>query len=288
MLTAIGVLAATVLVHALPERDKNGLPHLRSESVIVRLTDTNEIVLKKKPDEVRPIASVTKLLSTLVMARRRLEPPAEVTLEEADKDRLKWSRSRLAIGATYAGGDLYRAALIASDNRAIYALVRTAGLERAEFVAEMNALAAELGMTRSQFRDPAGIDPANVSTASDLLLLLDAVAREDAIASTTRQASVELVASDRRTLRLGNTNRLVHSPRWHVVLGKTGYTVEAGRSLVLRVELAGRPVDMVFLGSREMASIFGDAARVRRWLEEKIGATASLREPASSAMLSAP
>lgn len=276
------LLSVSALIAGIPERDANGLPHLRSETVLVRFADTNEIVLSKNPDQVRPIASVTKLLTALVMSKKQLAPPEWITIEEADKDRLKWSRSRLPIGKRFKAEDLYRTALIASDNRAVYAFVRASGVERSAFVEEMNHAAQELGMTKSAFVDPAGVDPANVSTASDLLKLIDAVMLDERATSACRTSSISLLTADQKTLRLANTNRLLRSPNWTVLLGKTGYTVEAGRSLVMRVSMNDRPVDMVFLGSREMQSIFGDAGRVRRWLVEKLEKTSALAgKPAS-------
>ena len=268
MITAL-VLSLCSLTVSIPEREANGLPHLRSESVLVRFADTGEVLLDKNANKVRPIASVTKLLSALVLSRKQAAPPEWITIEEHDKDRLKWSRSRLKIGSVYRSEDLYRAALIASDNRAIYALVRASGFDRAAFVEEMNRTAHELGMASSRFRDPAGIDPGNVSSANDLVKLLDAIAEDQRAIETCQQDFVSLISADERTLKLTNTNRLARSSRWSVLIGKTGYTVEAGRALAVRVTIEGRPVDMVFLGAREFASIFGDAGRVRRWMIEK-------------------
>jgi D-alanyl-D-alanine endopeptidase (penicillin-binding protein 7) len=245
-------------------------PYLRSESVVVRYADTKEILISKNAEVVRPIASVTKLLSGLVFAGMEVAPADDwVTLGEEDKDRLKWSRSRLRMGSVYKLPDLFAAALGASDNRAMYATVRAHGLARSVFVDRMNALARELGMSKSNFIDPAGIDPSNVSTADDLLLLLDAAAASEMVRSRTLLDAVELIDARDRMLVLHNPDRLVRAPGWEIVVGKTGYTVEAGRNLVVRALLEDRPVDMVFLGAREMASVFGDAARVRRWLEER-------------------
>jgi serine-type D-Ala-D-Ala endopeptidase (penicillin-binding protein 7) len=280
---AIALALGLLVLTGIPERDANGLPHLRSESVLVRYADTGETLLSKRPNDVRPIASVTKLLTSYLIEKDQLAFPEWITIEEADKDRLKWSKSHLKIGHTYRSEDLYRTALIASDNRAIYALVRSAGIERAAFVEKMNAVAKELGMTKSAFRDPAGIDPGNVSTANDLLKLIEAVAALERVKAASQQGTIDLVNDKGRTMRLTSTNRLARSSRWSVVIGKTGYTVEAGRALVLRVQLDERPIDMVFLGAREMMSVFGDAGRVRRWLDAKNGrgATASLGTPAS-------
>lgn len=245
--------------------------------MIVREVATKKILLAKDPYSVRPIASVTKLLSALVLDRLEGEGVATstavwVTILEDDKDRLKWSRSRIAIGRTIQRNLLLDAALIASDNRAMYAAVRSRGIERARFVEKMNAVARELGMEKSEFRDPAGIDPGNISTANDLLLLLDAVSGCERICRATQLGTIELVDTSSHTLTLYSPNRLARSATWELVVAKTGYTVEAGRALALRARINGALVDMVFLGAREMASVFGDAGRVRRWLTARASA----------------
>lgn len=256
---------------ALPERDADGNPHLRSETVFVRFADTGEVVLKKNPMVVRPIASVTKLLTGLVLASMQVDRERTVVVLEDDKDRVKWSKSRLPVSVSMSWGDLLRAGLGASDNRAIYAAVRTI-MDRQAFVALMNAKAAEIGMTNSKFVDPAGIDPGNVSTAVDLTRLLDAASPLDDLRTMLNAPTIEL-ETNRGPITLRNPDRLVHSTNWDIVIGKTGYTVEAGRTLVVRMHLANRPIDMVFLGSREMQSVFGDAGRIRRWLEPRIKPT---------------
>ena len=268
----LAFLAMMSLV-ALPERDADGKPHLRSETVLVRFADTGEVVLKKNPTIVRPIASVTKLLTGLVLASMQVDRARTVVVLEDDKDRLKWSKSRLPVSVSMTWGDLLRAGLGASDNRAIYAAVRTV-MDRQAFVALMNAKAAEIGMANSKFIDPAGIDPGNVSTAVDLTRLLDAASPLDDLRTMLNAPVIEL-ETNRGLITLRNPDRLVHSTNWDIVIGKTGYTVEAGRTLVVRMHLANRPIDMVFLGSREMQSVFGDAGRIRRWLEPQLKSTAT-------------
>lgn len=277
MLTAL--LAVSVAAYVIPERERTGLPHLRSESVAVRFVDTGEIVLQKNQEQVRPIASVTKLLSGVVIDGIEKDPTTVVTIGEDDKDRVKWSKSRLKVGLQATWLSLFQAALGASDNRAMYAVVRALGLERSRFVEKMNGMAKILGMAKSQFRDPAGIDPGNVSTAKDLLALLAAASDKQSIKDATGKDFIAVGLDHMNEVSLTNPNRLARSGRWEVIVGKTGYTVEAGRSLVLRAQIGGRTVDMVLLGAREMASVFGDAGRIRRYLEEKygLGSRASLR-----------
>ncbi len=276
------VVLAVSSSSVIPERDPDGRPHLRSESVVVRVADTDAVVLEKNPRVVRPIASVTKLLSGLVLSQLEVDPKQAVTIGEDDKDRRKWSRSRLFVGLTAPWGELIQAALGASDNRAMYASVRTA-MPASEFVERMNRRAAELGMTSSHFVDPAGVDPGNVSTARDLLGLLAGAAEDQRVREWALTPRIDL-ATARGTVSLHNPDRLVYSGSWDVIVGKTGYTVEAGRTLVLRVRIQGHPVDMVFLGSREMASVFGDAGRVKRWLEPRLAQVAAAGDaPAASA-----
>jgi D-alanyl-D-alanine endopeptidase (penicillin-binding protein 7) len=244
---------------------------MRSESVAVRFVDTGEIILEKNPKVVRPIASVTKLLSGVILDGMEKDPTTLVTISDDDKDKVKWSKSRLKVGLMTTWLSLFEAALGASDNRAMYASVRALGMPRTKFVDQMNMTAKKLGMKQSAFRDPAGIDPGNVSTASDLLVLLDAASQKQSIRDATNKDFLQVGLDESHGVTLTNPNRLARSGRWNVVVGKTGYTTEAGRSLVLRAELGGRTIDMVLVGAREMASVFGDAGRIRRYLETKYG-----------------
>ena len=253
---------------AIPDLDPSGKPHIRSETAVVRYADTGEVLLSKNATTVRPIASVTKLLSALILSAQTTDRGKNITITEEDKDRLKWSRSRLSVDTSMTWGDMLRVGLGASDNRAIYAAVR-AVMPRETFVKFMNAKARELGMSNSKFVDPAGVDPGNVSTGMDLLQLLSATSAVADLKTILLSPEIE-IATNRGTMVLRNPDRLVHSTSWDVVIGKTGYTVEAGRTLAVRMNLKGRPIDMVFLGSREMQSVFGDAARVRKWLEPRI------------------
>lgn len=273
------VLLTLILSAAHPHAAHDPQPKLRSESVVVKMADTGEVLISKNPNVVRPIASVTKLLSGLVLstATAAAGPATDlVTIIDDDKDKLKWSKSRLVVGFTAARDALFHAALCASENRAMYAVVRALGFSRPTFAEKMNSLAFGLSMSHSHFVEPTGIDPQNVSTAADLVHLVDAAASNDDVRLKTLDAGVELTSPHHRTLQLTNPDRLARSASWDLVVGKTGYTVEAGRSLVARVMIGGRPVDMVFLGAREMASVFGDASRVRQWLTPRLTAQASL------------
>ncbi|MBI2376188.1 MAG: serine hydrolase [Deltaproteobacteria bacterium] len=264
------LLAIPLVLVSIPDRDSHGRPNLRSESALVQFADTGEVIVSKNPDVVRPIASVTKLLSGIVLAKLPRDAFAQdITITQDDKDRLKWSRSRVPIGRTFPASSLFEAALGASENRAMYALARVVGGGREAFVERMNAEAKSIGMVSSRFRDPAGLDPENVSTARDLLKLVAAAASTDELRRISRETRFELPEASGRTLVLGNPNRLAHSSTWSLEVAKTGYTVEAGRTFVMRAVIDGRPVDAVFLGSREMMSVFGDAGRIRRFIVGK-------------------
>ena len=279
LLLALAQIAATQSAN--PKHGHDPRPRLRSESAVVRLADTGEIVFSKNPNVLRPIASVTKLLSGVVLEHTQVDEDQVVTVGEDDKDRLKWSRSHLCVGFSAPWRDLVQVALSASENRAMHAVVRSV-MPPGDFVALMNETASQLGMVNSHFVDATGIDPSNKSTASDLLRLLEAAAQSDRVRGWALNPVVE-VTDEKRTLTFQNPDRLVHLGDWDVVIGKTGYTIEAGRNLVARVILAGRPVDMVFLGSREMASVFGDASRVRAWLLPQLEAAATSVVAASDA-----
>jgi len=260
------LLSGTVTIQ---ERDSRGMPVLRSESVAVRFVDTGEVILEKNADTVRPIASVTKLLSGVVIEDLEKEPTMLVTIIDSDRDKMKWSKSRVFVGLVAPWLSLFHAALGASDNRAMVASVRALGFDRSAFAAKMNAKAKLLGMKRSSFVDPAGLDPLNVSTARDLLKLVAAASDSASIREATTLDYIDVGMDEAKYVKLTNPNRLARSSRWSTIVGKTGYTVEAGRSLVTRVEMGGRQLDFVFLGAREMASVFGDAGRIRRWLDDR-------------------
>jgi D-alanyl-D-alanine endopeptidase (penicillin-binding protein 7) len=218
-------------------------------------------------DTPRPIASLTKLMTALVVLESELPLDAPIAITTDDRDRLKGSHSRLHIGAILTRDDLLRAALSASDNRAAAALARTAPGGTAAFVAMMNAKAQLLGMTNTRFADASGLNPRNVSTARDLLKLLEVARVQPRLHAftTTGELWVTDLATG-RTIEFFNTNRLVRQETWEIGLSKTGYTADAGNCLVMRVTVAGRPLSIVLLNSWGKASKYGDAQRIRDWL----------------------
>jgi len=242
--------------------------YLRSSSALVLDADTGEIVIDKNADAVTPIASITKLMTAMVILDRNLDLDQRIVLSRQDIDTLKGTRSRLRPGNVLTRRELLLLALMSSENRAAAALGRTypGGIE--PFVAAMNAKAAALDMKDSRFVDSSGLSPNNVSSARDLVKLVRA-AHEYALireCSTTDRASVK-VSERGRPLAFHNTNGLVRAHRWDVELSKTGYISEAGRCLVMRVKLASKDLIVVLLDSWGRQSRLGDANRIKKWVE---------------------
>ena len=243
---------------------------LRSSSALVQDAETGEVVIGKNPEAVVSIASITKLMSAIVVLDSGLDLDEKIVLAREDAVAMKGSRSRLQTGLAISRGDLLLLALMASDNRAAAALGRSypGGME--VFVDAMNARAAALDMHDSRFVEPTGLSPANVSTASDLAKLVRAAHEYPLIReySTRDRAAVRVTVGKRmRVLNYGNTNGLVRSKHWEIELSKTGYISEAGRCLVMHVRLAEKDLIVVLLDSWGKHSRVGDANRIRKWLE---------------------
>jgi len=242
--------------------------YLRSSSALVLDASTGEIVVDKNSDEITPIASITKLMTAMVILDRHLDLEQSIVISRDDIDSLKGTHSRLRPGNMLKRRDLLLLALMASENRAAAALGRTypGGLE--PFIAAMNAKAASLGMHDSRFVDPTGLSPYNVSSARDLAKLVRAAHDYSVIRDFTTRSSTTVRVSERgRPLTYVNTNSLVRAHRWDVGLSKTGYISEAGRCLVMRVRLASRDLIVVLLDSWGRYSRIGDANRIKRWVE---------------------
>jgi D-alanyl-D-alanine endopeptidase (penicillin-binding protein 7) len=228
--------------------------------------DTKEVLFSKNEQAVLPIASITKLMTGLLVSEGHLPMDENITITQADVDTEKGSRSRLAVGTELSRGELLHLALMSSENRAAHALGRTypGGLEH--FVQMMNVRAKTLGMHDTSYVEPTGLSSKNQSSARDLATLVnfaygDATLRE---LSTSTGYQVEV---GRRTLQFNNTNRLVKNPAWDIGLQKTGYISEAGQCLVMQAKVAGRKLIMVFLDSTGKLSRIADAERVRHWVE---------------------
>ena len=249
-------------------RDQNDPLDLKSSVALVVDQDTNEVLFSKNDQAVLPIASLTKLMTGLVVSQARLDLAEPITITEEDIDTEKGSRSRLAVGTTLTRGEMLHLALMSSENRAAHALGRTYPGGMKVFVEQMNVKARLLGMTDTRYVEPTGLSSKNQSSARDLAALVN-VAHMDPLLrdySTSPGYEVDL---GRKTLQYNNTNALVKNPDWDIGLQKTGYIAEAGRCLVMQTQIAGRKLIMVFLDSAGKLSRIGDAQRVRQWIEFK-------------------
>ena len=239
---------------------------LRSSVALVIDQDTHEVLLRKNEQAVLPIASLTKLMTGLVIAEANLQMSEMITITQDDVDTEKGSSSRLAVGSVLSRGDLLHLALMSSENRAAHALGRTfpGGLDA--FVASMNVRARQLGMRDTRYVEPTGLSSRNQSSAHDLATLVSAAYQQPMVRELSVSPGRE-VEVGRRVLQYNNTNRLVKNPQWDIGLQKTGYISEAGQCLVMQAQVAGRKLIMVFLDSAGKLSRIADAERVRRWLE---------------------
>lgn len=247
---------------------------LKSSVALVIDQDTKEVLLSKNDHAVLPIASLTKLMTGMLISQAKLPMDEPITITQDDVDTEKGSRSRLTVGSTLTRGEMLHLALMSSENRAAHALGRTypGGLD--VFVAQMNAKARSLGMNDTRYVEPTGLSSRNQSSARDLATLVN-VAHGDPLLRELSTSPAYEVAVGPRTLQYNNTNGLVKNPSWDIGLQKTGYISEAGRCLVMQAQVAGRKLIMVFLDSAGKFSRIGDAERVRHWVES----TPSLTQP---------
>jgi len=259
---------------------------LRSAAALVVDQKTGEALYSKNPDIAAPIASITKLMTALVVLDAGLSMDDEITVGMEDVDRLKGTGSRLPLGATLTRGELMNLALIASENRAAAALSRAYPGGREAFVAAMNRKAASLGMVNTHYVDGTGLSSDNRSTAADLARLVDTASRYTMIRQITATGSYGVTVPGHRTVRVKergkwrrisvpamrslafyNTNALTRNNAWDIDVSKTGYINEAGHCLVMQARIAERKVIIVLLDSWGKMSRIGDANRIRNWLE---------------------
>ncbi len=240
---------------------------LKSSVALVLDQDTNEVLFAKNPQAVLPIASITKLMTALVIAEAKLPMDEVLTIGPEDVDTEKNSRSRLQVGTAASREEMLHLALMSSENRAANSLGRhyPGGLQA--FVVAMNRKAKALGMADTRFIEPTGLSSQNQSSASDLALLVKATSQHEVIRRLSTSIEYDLNVGDRQQ-HFRNTNLLVRNGTWDIGLQKTGYISEAGRCLVMQAQLAGRKLIMVFLDSAGTYSRLGDAERVRRWLAD--------------------
>jgi D-alanyl-D-alanine endopeptidase (penicillin-binding protein 7) len=247
---------------------------LKSNAALVVDQETNEVLFKKNESAVLPIASLTKLMTGLVLTEANLPMDEMVAITQEDVDTEKGSSSRLRVGTELSRGDLLHLALMSSENRAAHALGRTYPAGLPEFVRLMNAKAQTLGMKDTRYVEPTGLSSSNQSSAQDLVKLVGAAHQQPVLRELTTSAAYQVTVG-KRLMQFNTTNRLVKNPAWDIGLQKTGYISEAGRCLVMQTTVAGRRLIMVFLDSVGKLTRIADAERVRHWLEASSNAKLS-------------
>ena len=239
---------------------------LKSSVAYVIDQDTNEVLLSKNDQAVLPIASITKLMTGVVISEAKLSMDESITITQDDVDTEKGSSSRLKVGTTLTRGELLHLALMASENRAAHALGRTYPGGLNAFVELMNAKASSLGMRDTRYIEPTGLSSKNQSSAKDLATLVSFAYQDSMLRELSTSPSYQVEVGN-HTLNYKTTNRLIKNPNWDIGLQKTGYISEAGQCLVMQAKIAGRKLIMVFLDSAGKLSRIADAERVRRWVE---------------------
>ena len=280
MVIRITILTAcTFIFSAIGQADDNLLSVARAKIAKLGIKSSTAVVYDqlsqktlyaKNIRQVSSIASITKLMTAMVILDSGVALLEPIKITRADIDRYKLSSSKLKVGSVLMRAEMLKLALMASENRAAAALARTFPGGKGAFIIEMNRKAMNLGMRNSRFVDSTGLRPGNVSTASDLVKLVSAAHAYPMIRryTTTGSFKVEPSKGQRRwALQYVNTNRLVRSPRWEIGLSKTGYIREAGRCLVMQAKIVDRPVIIILLDSWGKLTRIGDANRIRRWME---------------------
>jgi serine-type D-Ala-D-Ala endopeptidase (penicillin-binding protein 7) len=241
---------------------------LKSSVALVIDQDTKEVLFSKNDATVLPIASITKLMTGLIVSEANLPMDEVIAITQQDVVGERGVRSRLKVGMALTRQELMHLALMSSENRAAHALGRTypSGLD--EFVKLMNAKAQMLGMINTKYVEPTGLSSDNRSTAQDLALLVAEASKNPALSAFSTSHGYQLTAGS-KTLQYVNTNRLTSNNTWDIGIQKTGYIAAAGRCLVMQAKVAGRKLVMVFLDSAGKYSRLGDAERVRAWVESR-------------------
>jgi D-alanyl-D-alanine endopeptidase (penicillin-binding protein 7) len=241
---------------------------VKSSVALVMEDGTQDVLYSRNTKVALPIASITKLMTSLVVLESHPSMDEMITVTADDLDTEKFSSSRLAVGTTLSRRDMLHLALMASENRAAHALARNypGGLDAA--IAAMNAKAQALGMTTAEFHDPTGLTSRNVASAEDLVKLVNAASANATIREFSTDPNYTLPVG-RRVMAFHNTNSLVASPSWDIIVQKTGYINEAGKCLVMKAVIEGRSVVIVLLDSFGKFTRLGDANRIRQWMESR-------------------
>lgn len=244
---------------------------IQSTAALVVNTSDGKVVYDKNISAVAPIASITKLMTAMVVLDAKLPLDESITLTEDDLDYVKNTGSRLQIGTTLTRDEMLRLALMSSENRAASALGRAYPGGMTAFVREMNLKALSFEMMRTSFVDSTGLSSSNVSTAQDLAKMVTAAYQYPLIRQYSTGNGYAVHALNGRALEFRNTNSLIVSPNWSINLSKTGYIREAGRCVVMHTTIAGSAIVIVLLDSWGRLSRVGDANRIKKWIEYHAG-----------------
>ena len=251
----------------LPPLDPAKLRGMRSAAAIVVNQEQEQPLYAKNTDVPMPIASITKLMTAMVILDAQLPLDEQITIEKEDVDTLRGTRSKLKVGLTLSRQELLQLALMASENRAAAALARAYPGGVPAFVAAMNRKAEALGMTDTHFVDATGLKSGNVSTAQDLVKMVKAGYSYELIREYTTAPSHAVEQRKSRNLPFHNSNVLVKSKSWDIGLSKTGYIRDSGRCLVMQAKIAEQAVIIVLLDSWGKYTRIADANRIKRWIE---------------------
>lgn len=240
-------------------------PDVRSKSVLVLDRSTGSVVYSRKADAPAPIASITKLMTALVVLDGQQPMDEVIEIVPADKARTQGNASRLQVGAKLTRRELLQLALMSSENRAAQALGRSYPGGETAFVRTMNAKARALGMMQTAFADPTGLSSSNVASANDLAKLVIA-ANKSWLIREFSTAEMRTVKVGRQSVDFRNTDPLVRDPHWQISVQKTGHIAEAGQCLVMQAQIDGRPTVIVLLNSVGKYTRVADARRIRQWM----------------------
>lgn len=246
---------------------KPSLLKVRSHVALVFDEQTQRPLYNKHDQAVVPIASISKLMTAMVVLDAHLPMDVKVSVADDNLNKIKRAKSRLRVGMTLTRSEMLRLALMASENRAALALARSYPGGTQALVAAMNVKARALGMENTRFFEPTGLDSDNVSTAQDLVKMVAAAGKYNLIHQYTTTATLSVNNLNGRTIRFGNTNPLVRNASWDIGLSKTGFINEAGQCLVMQATINHRPVIIVLLDSWGKRTRVGDANRIRQWME---------------------
>ncbi len=248
--------------------DGSGVLQLASSKALIINQNTGEVVYAKNTNSPSPIASITKLMTAMVMLDAKQSLDETIYVSDEDVDYVKGTRSRLFVGAGLTRGDMLQLALMSSENRAASSLASNYPGGHPSFVKAMNTKALALGLANTRFVDPTGLESENVSTAEDLAKMVQAAYQYQEIRMATTSPSHEVYIGERvNPTNFVNTNGLVRGGEWEIGLSKTGFINEAGRCLVMQAKIAGEPMIIVLLDSYGKLTRIGDANRIRKWME---------------------